>query len=505
MRLASVLSMTAFLGVSAAALAQNPLELTTTPVSNVTADAIASLPNGTVASINGSANTISLITTPALTVSTFTVPTPNSGLADITGGPDGNFWFTESAARQIGRITPDGTIREFSIPADAAPPQRIFPGIDHTLWATSCPFLDPLPSGCDRFIVMTALGPAEPNATLLPIRTPPNTSYGPSRCTPGADGNEWCIGNESTQHPFTSQFKIYRIGPDGGSTGFMPATGTQGSAILKGPDGNAYYTWELPGDSTGLGRITPSGMITEYPFMTGDRHSWMFGLAMGTDGNFYSADRQTGILYQFVPSTGMIRSGPIQIDVPEDLVAAGAASSAACSGGAFVVRSGGSLFGGLVYVAITAPPECTNLIAEIEALRFGGQGKVTALCHDSFASHDDAQSAVLSIELPAGSQASLEISAGVFLADGICEVSGSEVHCDAPLIEKGFDFEVRLSGVFGEGDIFLSCDSVTAEQEPSDNDDEIEDFDIGLPPAEGPPVLGLQVGTRFNFSVETKP
>ena len=34
-------------------------------------------------------------------------------LAGITAGPDGNVWFSESEAGQIGRIAPDGTVTEF--------------------------------------------------------------------------------------------------------------------------------------------------------------------------------------------------------------------------------------------------------------------------------------------------------------------------------------------------------------------------------------------------------
>jgi virginiamycin B lyase len=39
------------------------------------------------------------------TVTEFLLPTKNSGLYDITRGPDGNVWFTEDFGR-LGRITP---------------------------------------------------------------------------------------------------------------------------------------------------------------------------------------------------------------------------------------------------------------------------------------------------------------------------------------------------------------------------------------------------------------
>lgn len=40
--------------------------------------------------------------------------TANAGLVDITAGPDGNVWFTENSANKIGRITPAGVVTEFS-------------------------------------------------------------------------------------------------------------------------------------------------------------------------------------------------------------------------------------------------------------------------------------------------------------------------------------------------------------------------------------------------------
>ena len=35
----------------------------------------------------------------------FPVPTANADLTFITGGPDGNIWFTETNANKIGRLT----------------------------------------------------------------------------------------------------------------------------------------------------------------------------------------------------------------------------------------------------------------------------------------------------------------------------------------------------------------------------------------------------------------
>jgi streptogramin lyase len=53
--------------------------------------------------------------TPAVgSITEFSLPFGSAPFG-ITAGPDGNLWFTESG--KIGRITPSGTITEFSLPA----------------------------------------------------------------------------------------------------------------------------------------------------------------------------------------------------------------------------------------------------------------------------------------------------------------------------------------------------------------------------------------------------
>src|SRR5664279_1935753 len=72
----------------------------------------------------------------ALTVIDFPVPVQYSGPQGITGGPDGNLWFTEYQANQIGRITPAGVITEFPIPTESSGPWGIVAGADGNLWFT---------------------------------------------------------------------------------------------------------------------------------------------------------------------------------------------------------------------------------------------------------------------------------------------------------------------------------------------------------------------------------
>lgn len=59
-----------------------------------------------------------------------------SGPKGIVSGPDGDLWFVEETAGQIGRITPSGTITEFGTIAPASLPADIAVGADNNLWAT---------------------------------------------------------------------------------------------------------------------------------------------------------------------------------------------------------------------------------------------------------------------------------------------------------------------------------------------------------------------------------
>ena len=52
----------------------------------------------------------------------------------ICAGPDGNLWFTEPEPNKIGRITPSGTITEFSIPTAGSFVAHIVAGPDGNLW-----------------------------------------------------------------------------------------------------------------------------------------------------------------------------------------------------------------------------------------------------------------------------------------------------------------------------------------------------------------------------------
>jgi hypothetical protein len=69
-------------------------------------------------------------------VTTFSVGTTSSSPSSISAGPDGNLWFTEPDANQIGRITPAGQITLFTVPTSGSQPTGIVAGPNGNIWFT---------------------------------------------------------------------------------------------------------------------------------------------------------------------------------------------------------------------------------------------------------------------------------------------------------------------------------------------------------------------------------
>ena len=85
-------------------------------------------------------------------ITEFTLPRPNSGPGDITAGDDGAMWFVELSGRmdnhqpdgnRVARITMDGKVTEYPIPAEAGMPSpiNIAVGPDRNIWFTKGPMV----------------------------------------------------------------------------------------------------------------------------------------------------------------------------------------------------------------------------------------------------------------------------------------------------------------------------------------------------------------------------
>jgi streptogramin lyase len=189
----------------------------------------------------------------------YSIPTDQSLPGSIAQGPDGNLWFTETAANKIGNITPLGLITEYAIPTPNSRPNGIAQGSDGNLW-----FTEP---GSNQ------IGKITPNGfiTEYPL------SSSPWQITAGPDGNLWFTGATS---------KISKITISGVVTEYQVRTASSPVSITQGSDGNLWFT-----ESYRVGKITPDGLVTEYslsdsPLSDYDRQ--LDAIALGSDGNVWA-------------------------------------------------------------------------------------------------------------------------------------------------------------------------------------------------------------------------
>jgi streptogramin lyase len=101
----------------------------------------------------------------------------------ITSGPDGNLWFTEHGGNRIGRITPSGSIREFSLPTPGSAPQGITAGPNGNLWFTED--------------YSNRIGQITTSGTITEFAGFPDYFYGLGAMVLGPDGNLWITADDN--------------------------------------------------------------------------------------------------------------------------------------------------------------------------------------------------------------------------------------------------------------------------------------------------------------------
>jgi hypothetical protein len=159
-----------------------------------------------------SSGKIGMINPTTHAIAEFPTPTANSSPIDITTGPDGNLWFTESAGT-IGMINPTThAIAEFSPPLGIGV-GSITAGPDGNLWFTDGASIE-------------MINPTTHAITGFP--TPSGSFAG--AITAGPDGNLWFTDNATS--------KIGQVVPPPGLTGFVSVTHRRKSitAIVLGFD-----------------------------------------------------------------------------------------------------------------------------------------------------------------------------------------------------------------------------------------------------------------------------
>jgi virginiamycin B lyase len=192
-------------------------------------------------------------------------PTP-LGETQSTGmiaGSDGAAWFVTDFSG-IGRLAPKGKDKQYYFTNDGNQPTAITLGPDKNIW-----FIENQGSNVGK---ITPKGVV----TEYDVGTGGSYSFG---ITAGSDGRIWFADAHNN--------RIGAIKTDGTGLTYY-ATGLTGDpiSIVGGPDGNLYF-----GETTAVvGRITPAGVITEYPFTQTLGSFPILSIVVGPDKNIWFAN-----------------------------------------------------------------------------------------------------------------------------------------------------------------------------------------------------------------------
>jgi streptogramin lyase len=195
--------------------------------------------------------------------------------AGITAGPDGNLWFVEPHADQIGRITPSGALSEHLILDPPMSPVAITAGVAGTasaglLWFT------------DTNVDIGGLAAVDPGGSITPKLL--RIGHAPGGIAADSVGNLWIAfpsGNavEEVKPPYTS------LTP----TRSLPS-GADPRWIARGPDGQTMWFTEPGVDA--IASVAQDGTVTQHPVsgVTGT----LGQIVLGPDGNLWTGSRGSG-------------------------------------------------------------------------------------------------------------------------------------------------------------------------------------------------------------------
>ncbi|HTD38880.1 MAG TPA: hypothetical protein VK669_15320, partial [Candidatus Limnocylindrales bacterium] len=229
---------------------------------------------------------------------------PSGGMSApdrIVAGSDGNMWFSNDCGGQIGRITPSGTVTVFALPTPVA-----LPAGDVPTPSTPTACIASLAAGPDGNVWFTELrtnrvGKITPAGTVTEFSAGISPGATPWGIAAGRDGNLWFTEGDGGP-PSYSTPRIARITTSGVVTEFTQgmSAGTFPQGITAGPDGNMWFAehgypgppappdaGEAPPQNVGrIARITMSGAVTEFAagIMNGSGPSQ---IAAGPDGNLW--------------------------------------------------------------------------------------------------------------------------------------------------------------------------------------------------------------------------
>lgn len=205
-------------------------------------------------------------------VTQYSTPGTGSVLSNIGTGPDGNIWYTSygpATTTRVGKVTSLGTFTEYlNRTPNSRYPESITTGSDGNLW-----YSEYGPNNESRIVKMSISG------TVLNVYVIASSIRAESLVL-CPDGDVW----------FVHDGKIGRINTSGATNFYTPPYGTgKIHTVTPGPDGNIWYVAWSTGSSNkhSVGKMTPSGVFTNYPFTTMSGY-FAQDITAGTDGNLWA-------------------------------------------------------------------------------------------------------------------------------------------------------------------------------------------------------------------------
>src|SRR5712691_646208 len=198
-----------------------------------------------------------------------------ASVGSLALGADGNIWFTDNNRKVIGRISPTGQVKQFSVALElVGGAQTIAAGPDGNLYVNASGGGGGKP---DWILRITPTGAT----TKLNAGQNPGGGFGtgPESITAGPDGNMWF-----------DEFWTNRIGrltPAGALTEFpIPTPNSGPRGIVAGPDGNMWFV-ESGRSRPAIARISTSGQVVEFPIGQGPSDVAPNDIVKGPDGDLW--------------------------------------------------------------------------------------------------------------------------------------------------------------------------------------------------------------------------
>jgi virginiamycin B lyase len=229
----------------------------------------------------------------------------------MTAGPDGMLWFSCGSRSTIARMAIDGTLTEFSLPPDSFPAALVV-GPDSRIW-----FL--LPGAPQAIGRITTTG--QLTQTLVPVAG----SSSLAGLVAAQDGNVWFteatfIGEATGPDPTA----VGRMSPTGAITQYSLPLGYSGTAISRSSEGNLWFisSWlSMWGSSSGVERISLNGTRSTVVDTAGLAPCVGSAIALGPDGNGWLTCGQ-GTVAKVTPAGGVTQFAiPTANSSPFDITA----------------------------------------------------------------------------------------------------------------------------------------------------------------------------------------